>query len=74
VALVLEAVILKIGTELIPETQHVVFKYIQSEKPKKSMSSNVIHHHLNPTEYDCRFPKYYKSIKKLFQSAKCACS
>lgn len=28
VALVLEAVSLKIGTELIPETHHVIFKYI----------------------------------------------
>lgn len=74
VGLVFEAVNLKMGTELIPETHHVIFKYIQSEKSTKSMSSNVIHHHQNPTSYDCRCPKYYKSIKKLFQSAKCACS
>ena len=71
VALVLEAVSLKIGNELIPETYHVIFKYIQSEKSKKSMSSNVIHHHQNPIVYDCRCPKYYKSIKKLFQSDVC---
>jgi len=58
VALVLEAVSLKTGTELIPETHHVIFKYIQSEKSKKSMSSNVIHHHQNPRVYACRCPKY----------------
>ena len=53
VALVFEAVSLKIGTELIPETLHVIFKYRQSQKSNKSMSSNVIHHHQNPTVFDC---------------------
>jgi len=38
-----------------------VLQYVQQEKSKKSMSSNIVHHHQNPTEQEKYNSAYFSS-------------